>query len=123
MSSNPSNLVSSISLNEAPVIALQGVGQTYKRIAKPTDRFWQAVWPSALRKEADGAHSKSNEFVALAPLNLTVQRGEALGLIGRNGVGRNGMLSPTKSSRRRIGRPIHRSIFGPSKDLVKVTRA
>ena len=92
MSSNPSNLVSSTSLNEAPVIALEGVGKTYKRFAKPSDRFWQAVWPSALRKEADGAHSKSNEFVALAPLNLTVQRGEALGLIGRNGAGKSTLL-------------------------------
>ena len=92
MSSNPSSLVSSISLNEAPVIALQGVGKTYKRFAKPSDRFWQAVWPSALSKEADGTHSKSNEFVALAPLNLTVQRGEALGLIGRNGAGKSTLL-------------------------------
>ena len=92
MSSNPSNLVSSTSLNEAPVIALEGVGKTYKRFAKPSDRFWQAVWPSALRKEADGAHSKSNEFVALAPLNLKVQRGEALGLIGRNGAGKSTLL-------------------------------
>jgi lipopolysaccharide transport system ATP-binding protein len=105
MSSNPSNLVSSVSLNEAPVIALQGVGKTYKRFAKPSDRFWQAVWPSALRKEANGTHSKSNEFVALAPLNLTVQRGEALGLIGRNGAGKStllqmvcGTLSPSSGS-------------------------
>ena len=74
--------------SNAPVIALDGVGKTYKRFAKPSDRFWQAVWPSALR----GDDAKSNEFVALAPLSLTVQRGEALGLIGRNGAGKSTLL-------------------------------
>ena len=74
--------------SEAPVIALEGVGKTYKRFAKPSDRFWQAVWPSALR----GGETKANEFVALAPLNLKVQRGEALGLIGRNGAGKSTLL-------------------------------
>ena len=74
--------------SEAPVIALEGVGKTYKRFAKPSDRFWQAVWPSALR----GGDAKANEFVALAPLNLKVQRGEALGLIGRNGAGKSTLL-------------------------------
>jgi lipopolysaccharide transport system ATP-binding protein len=74
--------------SEAPVIALEGVGKTYKRFAKPSDRFWQAVWPGALR----GGDSKANEFVALAPLNLKVQRGEALGLIGRNGAGKSTLL-------------------------------
>jgi len=92
MSSNPSNVVSTTALNEAPVIELQGVGKTYKRFAKPSDRFWQAVWPRAWRKETDGGPSNSNEFVALAPLNLTVQRGEALGLIGRNGAGKSTLL-------------------------------
>lgn len=72
----------------APVIALEDVGKTYKRFAKPSDRFWQAVWPSALR----GDDAKANEFVALAPLSLKVQRGEALGLIGRNGAGKSTLL-------------------------------
>ncbi len=74
--------------SNAPVIALESVGKTYKRFAKPSDRFWQAVWPSALR----GSDAKSNEFVALAPLSLKVQRGEALGLIGRNGAGKSTLL-------------------------------
>lgn len=74
--------------SNAPVIALESVGKTYKRFAKPSDRFWQAVWPSALR----GEDAKANEFVALAPLSLKVQRGEALGLIGRNGAGKSTLL-------------------------------
>ena len=75
-------------LSEGTVIRLQGVGKIYKRFAKPSDRFWQAVWPRALRQApADG-----NEFVALAPLNLEVKRGQALGLIGRNGAGKSTLL-------------------------------
>jgi lipopolysaccharide transport system ATP-binding protein len=74
--------------SEDTVIRLQGVGKTYKRFAKPSDRFWQAVWPRALRQTpADG-----NEFVALAPLSLEVKRGQALGLIGRNGAGKSTLL-------------------------------
>ncbi len=74
--------------SNVPVITLDGVGKTYKRFAKPSDRFWQAVWPSALR----GSDAQANEFVALAPLSLTVQRGEALGLIVRNGAGKSTLL-------------------------------
>ena len=74
--------------SEDTVIRLQGVGKIYKRFAKPSDRFWQAVWPRALRQApADG-----NEFVALAPLSLEVKRGQALGLIGRNGAGKSTLL-------------------------------
>ncbi len=74
--------------SEDTVIRLEGVGKTYKRFAKPSDRFWQAVWPRALSQvPADG-----NEFVALAPLSLEVKRGQALGLIGRNGAGKSTLL-------------------------------
>jgi lipopolysaccharide transport system ATP-binding protein len=77
---------------ENAVIALDGVGKIYKRFAKPSDRFWQTVWPSAVDKEHPQNAANANEFVALAPLNLRVQRGEALGLIGRNGAGKSTLL-------------------------------
>ena len=69
----------------AAAVVLNHVGKTYKRFAKPPDRFWQAVWPSTKAQN-------DNEFVALAPLNLTVQKGEALGLVGRNGAGKSTLL-------------------------------
>ena len=79
-------------LNPSAVISLEGVGKTYKRFAKPSDRFWQAVWPSAFRSASQTSAAEANEFVALAPLNLQVRRGEALGLIGRNGAGKSTLL-------------------------------
>ena len=84
--------MSSDALNPSAVISLEGVGKTYKRFAKPSDRFWQAVWPSAFRSAGQTSAAEANEFVALAPLNLQVQRGEALGLIGRNGAGKSTLL-------------------------------
>ena len=84
--------MSSDALNPSAVISLEGVGKTYKRFAKPSDRFWQAVWPSAFRSANQTSAAEANEFVALAPLNLQVQRGEALGLIGRNGAGKSTLL-------------------------------
>ena len=84
--------MSSNALNPPAVISLEGVGKTYKRFAKPSDRFWQAVWPSAFRSASQTSAAEANEFVALAPLNLQVQRGEALGLIGRNGAGKSTLL-------------------------------
>ena len=73
-------------------IELMDVGKTYKRFAKPSDRFWQAVWPSVFRSASQAEAAASNEFVALAPLNLQVRRGEALGLLGRNGAGKSTLL-------------------------------
>ena len=84
--------MSSNALNPSAVISLEGVGKTYKRFAKPSDRFWQAVWPSSFRSASQTSAAEANEFVALAPLNLQVRRGEALGLIGRNGAGKSTLL-------------------------------
>ena len=88
MSSKESVAGSVVASDESAVISLEGVGKTYKRFAKPSDRFWQALWPRVGTQKG----ASSNEFVALAPLNLQVKRGEALGLIGRNGAGKSTLL-------------------------------
>ena len=88
MSSKESVAGPVVASHESAVISLEGVGKTYKRFAKPSDRFWQALWPRVGTQKG----ASSNEFVALAPLNLQVKRGEALGLIGRNGAGKSTLL-------------------------------
>ena len=88
MSSKESVAGSVVASDESAVISLEGVGKTYKRFAKPSDRFWQALWPRVGTQKG----AALNEFVALAPLNLQVKRGEALGLIGRNGAGKSTLL-------------------------------
>ena len=107
MSSKESVAGSVVASDESAVISLEGVGKTYKRFAKPSDRFWQALWPRVGTQKG----AALNEFVALAPLNLQVKRGEALGLIGRNGAGKStllqmvcGTLNPSSGSLRVTGK-------------------
>ena len=107
MSSKESVAGSVVASDESAVISLEGVGKTYKRFAKPSDRFWQALWPRVGTQKG----AAPNEFVALAPLNLQVKRGEALGLIGRNGAGKStllqmvcGTLNPSSGSLRVTGK-------------------
>ena len=107
MSSKESVAGPVVASHESAVILLEGVGKTYKRFAKPSDRFWQSLWPRIGTQKG----AVPNEFVALAPLNLQVKRGEALGLIGRNGAGKStllqmvcGTLNPSSGSLRVTGK-------------------
>jgi lipopolysaccharide transport system ATP-binding protein len=65
-------------------ISLHQVGKVYRRFRQPADRFWQALWP--------GLRAQSQDFVALAPMDLEVFKGEALGIVGRNGAGKSTLL-------------------------------
>ena len=84
-------------------IELRGVGKCYQIYAKPADRLKQALW----------RHTRKfyREFWALRDLDLTVPRGETLGVIGRNGAGKStlvqmiaGTLSPTVGTIRAEGK-------------------
>lgn len=63
-------------------VTLHGVGKTYAQYARVVDRLLEVL---------TGRH-QHREFVALHPVELTVARGEVLGLIGMNGAGKSTLL-------------------------------
>lgn len=63
-------------------IALHGVGKTYAQYARPADRLLEVLT----------GRQRHREFVALHPVDLTLPRGEVLGLIGMNGAGKSTLL-------------------------------
>nr|QOL00460.1 teichoic acids export ATP-binding protein TagH [uncultured organism] len=76
-------------------IRITGLSKVYARADSPLARLRDAI----------AAHDSGGGFVALAPLDLTVPRGQAVGLVGRNGSGKStllsiiaGVLAPTTGS-------------------------
>ncbi len=63
-------------------ISLRGVGKTYAQYVRPSDRLLEVIT----------GRSRHREFVALQPLDLTLNRGEVLGLVGMNGAGKSTLL-------------------------------
>ena len=85
----------------ATVVRAQRVSKIYRRFPNQ----WQRL-NAALFGDRTG-----EEFTALEPLDLSVVRGEALGIIGRNGSGKStllkiiaGVLTPTTGTLERHGR-------------------
>lgn len=74
---------------EEVVIRLEGVSKYYKLYNDPTDRIKEAINP--LGKEY---HSK---FYALNNINLEVNKGELLGIVGENGCGKSTLLKIVSS--------------------------
>jgi lipopolysaccharide transport system ATP-binding protein len=77
-------------------ITLQNISKVYKRYHHPTDRLKEILLPGK---------SKAEEFWALRDINLTIPKGETVGIIGRNGSGKStllqiiaGTLQPTTGS-------------------------
>lgn len=68
---------------EDVAISLKNVSKCFKRYAKPSDRLKEALFPGKIRAE---------EFWALHNINLEVERGETLGVIGQNGSGKSTLL-------------------------------
>ncbi|NLW03813.1 MAG: ABC transporter ATP-binding protein [Pseudomonadaceae bacterium] len=70
-------------LSNAIALELKDVGRVYKIYKRPADRLLQAL-----------PFFKVNcrIFEALQPMNLTVRKGEVIGLLGRNGAGKSTLL-------------------------------
>ncbi len=83
-------------------IEVSDVSKGYKRYSHPTDRLKEILLPGKNRAE---------EFWALRDINLSVARGETLGIIGQNGSGKStllqiiaGTLTPTQGQVKTSGR-------------------
>ncbi|WP_254803777.1 ABC transporter ATP-binding protein [Aeromonas salmonicida] len=65
-----------------PVLAVSGVNKSFPIYRSP----WQALW-HALNPKAD-----VKVFQALRDIELTVYRGETIGIVGHNGAGKSTLL-------------------------------
>jgi lipopolysaccharide transport system ATP-binding protein len=65
-----------------PAIRLAGVGKTYRTYAHARDRFWEMLT----------GRPRYRETVALHPLDLRIDHGEVVGIIGMNGAGKSTLL-------------------------------
>ncbi len=82
-------------MNKSTVVKVQNISKIYKLYDKPFDRVKEALNP--FKK------SYHKDFHALDNVSFEIKRGEALGIIGRNGNGKStllkiiaGVLTPTK---------------------------
>lgn len=78
--------------SEPIVIRAVGLGKHYQIYARPVDRLWQFgidLWNAWTRWPLAARH---RSFTALQGLDLSVRRGETLGIIGRNGSGKSTLL-------------------------------
>ena len=89
-------------MSDVIAVDIQHIGKIYNTYDKEFDRFREAV--SIFRR------SYHKDFVALKDINLTVHRGECVGIIGPNGSGKStllkivtGVLNPTSGTVRLKG--------------------
>ena len=69
--------------SESAIEVLQ-VGKTYRLYAKPSDRLKQILFGQRRRYY--------HEFKALQDVDFSLQRGEAMGIVGVNGAGKSTLL-------------------------------
>ncbi|NEP05180.1 MAG: ABC transporter ATP-binding protein [Okeania sp. SIO2G4] len=84
------------------VISLQNVSKCFKRYGHPVDRLKEILFPGK---------SRADEFWAVQNINIEIERGHTLGIVGRNGSGKStllqiivGTLTPTTGTVKVQGR-------------------
>ena len=88
-----------------PVIRLEGVSKSYRMYDRPIDRLKEAV--------TFGRIKRGRDFWALKDINLEVEPGTTLGVLGRNGAGKStllqvvsGVLQPTTGTVETVGQVV-----------------
>lgn len=88
-----------------PAVSLKGVSKQYRIYPSQRDRLVEAA--------SFGKIKRGHDFWALKNINLEVERGTTLGVLGRNGAGKStllqvvsGVLQPTTGSVQVNGRPV-----------------
>ncbi|NND69026.1 MAG: ABC transporter ATP-binding protein [Halioglobus sp.] len=71
-------------MSSEAIIEVRGLGKEYRIFDRPQDRFKQML--------VRGRRKYYTEFPALKDVNLSVARGETVGIIGRNGSGKSTLL-------------------------------
>jgi lipopolysaccharide transport system ATP-binding protein len=91
--------------SSAIAIRVTGLSKVFPIYAAPRDRLKQFVMPRLRRWVGAEPKQYHRDFWALREVDLTVRRGETVGIIGRNGAGKStllqiicGTLSPTSGT-------------------------
>jgi lipopolysaccharide transport system ATP-binding protein len=89
-------------MDDDRVITLRGVNKSYSLETRPVQRLW---------RQLTGRTDAGRQHHALHNVNLSVRRGEVVGVIGRNGAGKStllqvicGVLQPSSGQREVRGR-------------------
>ncbi len=78
--------LAALELDPALAISVRGIGKCYEIYAKPIDRLKQSLLGRLVQSEF---HQK---FWALRDVSFDVARGEAIGIVGKNGSGKSTIL-------------------------------